>query len=396
MVGPMKYHFKNTTMKLSLLTKAIFTIVFLFLTKNNIFAQTKYQKDFYEFWSDINKHYAYLERQNIDWNKFIQLLENTLNELYNGHSSLSTNLNTSNRIIPSWSDLRVEKNGNKYLIKDLRKGFGADLAGLKIGMQVTLFNGKAIDEQLKSFLPRFTDHYSPKMYQYALDMLFAGTHDKKRVITVVENGERKTFEPVSYGNRNELLYYKIINGNTAYIKINNSLGNNNLIAEFDKTLDSLISNKNLILDLTETPSGGNSTVARAIMGRFVNKVLPYQIHEFDEKDYDTKRHWVEYVSPRKEIFKGNVYILVGHWTGSMGEGIAIGFDALDRATVIGTPMAGLLGAISNFRLTETKIGFQFPTERLYHINGMPREDFIPKILCENIEETLKKAKEIAW
>jgi Tricorn protease C1 domain len=94
MVGPMKYHFKNTTMKLSLLTKAIFTIVFLFLTKNNIFAQTKYQKDFYEFWSDINKHYAYLERQNIDWNKvkeiyssqvekvtndneFIQLLENT-------------------------------------------------------------------------------------------------------------------------------------------------------------------------------------------------------------------------------------------------------------------------------------------------------------------------------
>jgi len=288
MVGPMKYHFKNTTMKLSLLTKAIFTIVFLFLTKNNIFAQTKYQKDFYEFWSDINKHYAYLERQNIDWNKvkeiyssqvekvkndneFIQLLENTLNELYNGHSSLSTNLNTSNRIIPSWSDLRVEKNGNKYLIKDLRKGFGADLAGLKIGMQVTLFNGKAIDEQLKSFLPRFTDHYSPKMYQYALDMLFAGTHDKKRVITVVENGERKTFEPVSYGNRNELLYYKIINGNTAYIKINNSLGNNNLIAEFDTALDSLISNKNLILDLTETPSGGNSTVARAIMGRFMTQ-----------------------------------------------------------------------------------------------------------------------------
>jgi carboxyl-terminal processing protease len=263
-------------------------------------------------------------------------------------------------------------------------------------MQVTLFNGVSIDQQLKSFLPQFTDYHSPKMYQYALDMLFAGTHDKKRVITVVENGERKTFEPVSYANRNELLYYKVINENTGYVKINNSLGNNNLIGEFDKALDSLISNKNLILDLTETPSGGNSTVARAIMGRFVNKVLPYQIHEFDEKDYDTKRHWVEYVSPRKKTYKGNLYILVGHWTGSMGEGIAIGFDALDRATVIGTPMAGLLGAISNFRLTETKIGFQFPTERLYHINGIPREDFIPKILCKNVEETLEKAKEVAF
>ncbi len=59
-------------------------------------------------------------------------------------------------------------------------------------------------------------------------------------------------------------------------------------------------------------------------------------------------------------------------------------------------MAGLLGAISNFRLTETKIGFQFPTERLYHINGIPREEFIPKILCKNIEETLEKAKEVAF
>jgi carboxyl-terminal processing protease len=55
--------------------------------------------------------------------------------------------------------------------------------------------------------------------------------------------------------------------------------------------------KNLIIDLTETPSGGNTTVARAIMGRFTDKQLPYQTHEFDEKAYDTKRHWTEYVSP---------------------------------------------------------------------------------------------------
>lgn len=326
---------------------------------------------------------------------FVQLLERILNELYNGHSSLSTNLNTSNRLCPSGSDMRVEKIGKSYFINDLRKGFGADLAGLKIGMQVTLFNGKPIDEQLMKFLPTFTDQHTPKMYQYALDMLFAGTHDKQREITVNENGAIRTFDPVSYGNRNELLYCKIIKSNTAYIKINNSLGNNNLISEFDKTLDSLLSYKNLILDLTETPSGGNSTVARAIMGRFTPQLMPYQVHEFDEKDYDTERHWVEYVGPRKQIFKGNVYVLVGYWTGSMGEGIAIGFDALNRATTIGTSMAGLLGAISNFALTETKIGFQFPTERLYHVNGTAREDFTPRILTKNSEETLAKAKEVA-
>ena len=113
----------------------------------------------------------------------------------------------------------------------------------------------------------------------------------QREITVIENGKSIIYNPVNYGNRNELTYSKILNKNTAYIKINNSLGNNNLIVEFDKTLDSLFQYKNLIIDLTKTPSGGNSTVARAIMGRFTNKLLPFQVHEFDEKEYQTKRHW---------------------------------------------------------------------------------------------------------
>ncbi|TDX83294.1 S41 family peptidase [Epilithonimonas xixisoli] len=393
------------------MTIKLFFAILLFFSINFSFAQSKYQKDFSEFWTDINNHYAYLDQQNIEWRKvreiyepkaekisndqeFIQLFESVLNELHNGHSSLSTNLHTSNRLIPSGSDFYVEKVGNKFFVTDLRKGFGADLSGMKIGMEVTTFNGKPIDEQLRKFLPKFTNQHNPKMHQYAIDMLFAGTYDAEREITVIENGKSKIYKPVSYRNRDELLYSKIIDDQTAYIKINNSLGNNALISEFDKTLDSLFQYKNLIIDLTETPGGGNSTVARAIMGRFTSKLLPYQIHEFDEKEYETKRHWTEFVTPRKEIYKGNVYVLVGHWTGSMGEGIAIGFDGMERAKIIGTKMAGLLGAISNFQMKETKIGFQFPTERLYHINGTPRENYVPTILTKNIEETLQKVKEL--
>jgi len=390
----------------------IFLGLFILLCEN-LFAQTKYQKDFNEFWNDINNNYAYLEQQKIDWKKvkeiyepqaekinndsdFIRLLENVLNELYNGHSSLNINLNTSNRLIPSGQDIYVEKKGNRYFVTDVRKGFGSDQSGLKIGMQITKYNGKDIDRQLQKFLPRFTKNHSSKMYQYALDMLFAGTHDTKREINAIENGKEKIFKPVdyNYGPSEILLSGKILNESTVYIRINNSLGNNNLISEFDKTLDSFINYKNIIVDLTETPSGGNSTVARAIMGRFTDKQLPYQIHEFDEKQYDTKRHWEEFVTPRKTIYKGNVYILVGHWTGSMGEGIAIGFNGMKKAKIIGTPMAGLLGAISGFQLSETQIRYQFPTERLYHINGTPREDFVPEIRTKNIEETILKAKEI--
>lgn len=393
--------------KINLIT-LFFCLAFL---GNSAFAQTKYHKDFMEFWDDINNHYAYLKQRNIDWDKvkeiyepqvkkitndteFIKFLEKVLNELYDGHTSLNVNLKSSNRLIPSGMDICVKKVNNKFYINDIRRGFGADLAGLKIGMEVKYFQGKSIEEQLKEFLPKFTNQPSSEMVQYALDMLFAGTYHTKREISVIENGKEKVFYPETCHNSKDLLFFKILNETTAYIKINNTLGNNDLILEFDKTLDKCLKYKNLIIDLTETPSGGNSTTARAIMGRFVSQPLPYQIHEFDEKHYQTKRHWVEYVSPRKNIYQGNVFVLVGRWTGSMGEGIAIGFDGMKRAKIIGTPMAGLLGAVTNFELTETKIRFQFPTERLYHINGKPRETFIPEILTENIEKTEQIVKEI--
>ncbi|WP_411897938.1 S41 family peptidase [Elizabethkingia occulta] len=393
--------------------KRILLFGFLF-SLNTIWSQTKYQKDFNEFWNDIDQKYAYLNEQQINWQKvkeiyspkvaeinntyaFVQLLEKVLNELHNGHSSLNTNLDISNKLVPSGQDLYVEKEQNKYIIADVRKGSGAEKSGLKAGMEVSLFNGKNIDDQLKQFLPKYTDQYTPAMYQYALDMLFAGTHNVKREIAIVEKDKSVNFYPDNFsaqsGNK-QLLESKILNKKTAYLKVNNSLGNNNLISIFDKALDSLLNYKNLVIDLTETPSGGNTTVARAIMGRFTDKMLPYQVHEFDEVKYQTKRHWVEYVVPRGKTYKGKLYILVGHWTGSMGEGMAIGFDGMKRAKIMGTKMAGLIGAISGFQMTETKIGYQFPTERLYHVNGTPREDFVPGIRTKNTEETLRKAFEI--
>jgi carboxyl-terminal processing protease len=379
----------------------------LFLSVDILFGQSSYQKDFNEFLKIIDQNYAYLEKQSVYLSRikevyepylpnisakddFVRLLESVLNEFYNGHLSLSTNLNSSNNIIPSGSDLYVEKIKSKFIITDIRQNGGAESCGLRPGMEVTGFNNASIPDQLKQFLPKSADHYTKAMMQYAISMLFAGTHDKKRIITVVENGKEKNYFPdENKAQPLSSLSYKVINKNSGYIKINNSLGDYELITEFDKALDSLLHLGRLIIDLTETPSGGNTTVARAIMGRFTPEKLAYQQHETDEKPYNVTRYWVEYVLPRKPIYKGQVLLLVGHWTGSMGEGMAIGFDRMKNVTVIGTRMAGLIGAISHFDLPETKIGFQIPTERLYHINGTPREDYIPKKLTQNIYETLE-------
>ena len=66
----------------------------------------------------------------------------------------------------------------------------------------------------------------------------------------------------------------------------------------------------------------------------------------------------------------------------MGEGVAIGLSAVGPATVVGTPMAGLVGATYHVKLPRTGIGINVPAEKLYHVDGTPREAFRPKILVD--------------
>ncbi len=377
-------------------------------------AQSKYEQDFLEFWTDYKNNYAYFEKQGLDWNKvkeiyqpeaaavksdyeFIKLLERVVTEFHNGHVSLNTSYPDSNRIIPSGTDVFIEKSGDNFIITDVKPGSGAQACGLKPGMQVIKFNGLPVPDQLKVFLPKHTTTHNAAMYTYAVNMLLAGTHDKKREITVLEDGVEKTFYPDTTAPKadEKLLEYKILTGNVGYIKINNCLWNNDLIKEFDTALDNLLNTKSLIVDITDTPSGGNTTVARAIMGRFISRPLPYQKHVIEEKQYGTVRSWVEYVTPRKNVYKNKLILMVGHWTGSMGEGIAIGLDSMKRAKITGTKMAGLLGAIYTYRTTNTNIGYQIPSEAMYHVNGTPREDFIPPSLTANSTETFATALKLA-
>ena len=177
----------------------------------------------------------------------------------------------------------------------------------------------------------------------------------------------------------ELLKSTIENG-IGIIRVNNSLGNNSLINEFDETLGKLMNTKGLIIDLRNTVDGGNSYVARGIMSRFINETKPYQKHWTKEK-YDGNpmvvRSWIEYVSPRKEQYKQPVVILVGRWTGSMGEGLAIGFEGMERAEIVGSEMERLAGEMSGFSFKNQSFGYRLSTAKLFHINGTPREKYLP-------------------
>lgn len=98
----------------------------------------------------------------------------------------------------------------------------------------------------------------------------------------------------------------------------------------------------------------------------------------EERQFGVARQWVEQVLPRAgKYHRGPVTVRVGRWTGSMGEGLAVGFDAIG-ARVEGDPMAGLLGAIYDYKLEKSGMVIKFPVERLSHVDGTPRERFVPK------------------
>ena len=50
-------------------------------------------------------------------------------------------------------------------------------------------------------------------------------------------------------------------------------------------------------------------------------------------------------------------------------------------------MARLNGAVYTHEMPNTKIHFTYPAERLYHINGLPREQYIPPVFIDLQKDT---------
>ncbi|GAB2963249.1 hypothetical protein GCM10027048_35150 [Hymenobacter coalescens] len=367
----------------------------------------QYRQDVEFLWQTVRANYAYLDQKQTDWacvraryaaqadtlrsrRALVSLLEAMLRELYDHHAALNTNRPDSPRQVPSGADLYAEWVAGRALVRDVRPGFGAELVGIGPGTEIVAVDGVPVAEAIRPFLGAcLRPPADDAARTYALNVLLAGRHHTGRrlqVRTAATETEVRPDEPrallehIRYPARLESRRY----GSTGYIRLHNSLGDNALIPAFDSALTALLDTRGLILDLRDTPGGGNSTVARAILGRFITREQPYQQHELvaEERAFGVKRRWTELVAPRPRPYTRPVVVLAGRWTGSMGEGLTIAFDAMRRATVVGTPLARLAGAIYSYRLPHSGIGFSIPAEKLYHLDGTPRENYRPRVLVE--------------
>jgi C-terminal processing protease CtpA/Prc len=344
----------------------------------------------------VEEEYAYFDARQTDWRRachharntvpdsmrrddLIPLLELTLGELYDHHAHLGTHRPTSTRLVPTDSQVYAQADAGKTMITDVRQDSDAWRAGLRPGAEIVSVDGEPTALAVQARGPKFLKHTDPAAATWALQNALAGRRDHgTHVLRVREGGVERE---IVFGNTvrppDQPLLHAQQFGDIAYLRIHNSLGERALVSRFDEALDSMPSARALVLDLRDTPSGGTSTVARGLMGRLVTESRPYQRHELVSELRETgiARVWTEHVAPRGRPFRGPVVVLVGRWTASMGEGIAIGLNAARNATVVGRPMAHLLGALGEARLPHSGIVVRVPVEKMFHVNGTPREKF---------------------
>ena len=347
----------------------------------------------------IALHYAYLPERQIDLEKlralyrpqaraagtrgaWIHVVEQVVGELHDHHATLGTNTPSSPNLVPTGTDLWAEMRNGRAVLSEVRRGGPASAAGLRAGDVVVTIGGTPAAKAVASAMPKTLTADDPEAANFALRTLLAGTHDADRRIAV--RGKTLALKPYSTPSIDMPVTWRRIDAATGYIRIENSLGDTATVAAFDNALDKLHNVKDLILDLRDTPSGGSTDVAEPILGRFITKPAGYQrVFNPGPGKHFPKDSWLKTVRPRGPFtIQAKLVVLVDHWTGSMGEGMAIGFDALHRATVVGTRMADLCGGTGEFVLPHTGIAVHFPTERLYHVDGRPRENFMPPVFVD--------------
>ena len=354
-------------------------------SRARVFTTADFLEDFDYLWETFAAEYAYFDEKDTDWAKvrqyyrrkveatgeggtFISILERTLEELYDNHIHLTYNTPTSPRIVPSRSDLHAEWRQEGATVLAVRVGFQAALSGIKPGDAILSINNVPITEATQMRLPISVTTPTTELHNWALNKVLAGNRGMTRTVEVSRSGRNLSFRLEAgrfdhqYAIQHDCrLETRWLSHDYGYIGFNDSLGDDSTVFLFDAALEELSAAKGLVLDLRRA-GGGNTGVLEGIAGRLVASRVAYQrtVRLAGEA-------FVSYLEPRgNSPYLQPIVLLVGPWTGSAGEGLAISLGVMDRVRTVGLKMAGLEGGVFHRRMPRTGIGFQLTGEKIYN------------------------------
>ena len=349
--------------------------------------QTDFAADIQQTCDEIPNVYAYFSEREPIWEAacaqalidieqadtsldFLIVLERLLDDLYDAHISLNTNSSQSPRLVPSGSDVWIGDESTNHSVLGVRPESGAAPAGVKTGDQLVSFNGLNASELMARRSHALPDQMTASRKNWALNAAISGYRHEPRTLVVSREGVEISYDlgdPEPAGKPNPITTSTMGNY-VGYIRFNNSLGNSETVLAFDNALEQLSETQGLVIDLRDTPGGGNTGVAEPILGRLVNTTLPYQITVAPSAESISRQ-----IEPTGAwTYEQPIIALVGRWTGSMGEGMAIGLDGMARAEVLGDCMAALAGGTNDISLRRSGISIRVPAYDLTHLDGTPR------------------------
>lgn len=186
-----------------------------------------------------------------------------------------------------------------------------------------------------------------------------------------------------------LVEFKVLAGNVGYVAIN-SFAWDETVAEFDSVFAGIKNTDALIIDLRKN-GGGDGRIGWAILEYLTDK--PFQIISTKTRQYHPLwRSWGDneewHIEPAREwpadsskCYSNPVVLLTRDRTASMAENFCVGFDAMERGSIIGGATAGSSGTPLMFPLPGGGKGKVVTTRGTYP-NGM---EYIGRGVIPDIE-----------
>lgn len=337
-------------------------------------------------WNKVRSLYRPMVTNARTMTAFTDIVRRVLSELYDGHTYLSDPPAGSPRSPPF--DLIAERAGGAVRIAAVQDGSAAADAGLKVGDGILTVDGRPVEMVVRELRPMCLTRPDPAADAFAINAAVAGRTGRARRLLVSSAGAagRPVVLPVTKRPTLPDVEGRRLPDGIGCIVIR-SFADAAVVDAFDEALMRLRDAPGLVIDVRNN-GGGDTAVARPIMGRFIAVRAAYALMR-RRKGSGLSPPWTEYVDPRGPFtYSQPVVVLTGHWSANMAEGFPMGMRDIGRAIIVGTRMMGLSASVFPIRLDRTGIDAQYSGEPVYDTQDRPRQDLRPDVEVSPGEDSL--------
>lgn len=357
-----------------------------------------FAEDFDELWRTLAERYCFFADKTTDWDAvrrlyrpfalaadsrdaFAAVVSDVLGELYDAHTHMSDP--PAEALRGPYFDLWVEPaRDGSAVITSVRASSAAADVDVRVGEKVLAVDTRPIATIASGVMPRCLLRTDPAATAYAFNIAVSGRRGQPRTLSLRSQGghDRQLLIPVKKPTEPQNVDSCMLAGNIGLIVIR-SFADDAVVAAVDAALLRFKDTAGLIIDVREN-GGGDTAVARPIMGRFITEPKPYaRMRRRDGAGLGAP--WTEIVKPRGPFtYRQPVAVLTTRWSTSMAEGFPMGMRGIGRGLIVGTPMMRVGAAVFPLRLDRTGLELQYSAEPVYDVQDRPRWLLEPDISVE--------------